>query len=65
MREVVIEGGVDHGIAPGCTAAQAVQILNVAAMRRCPGRSQRLFACIRARQPKHLMTRAKKLDEDG
>ena len=64
VREVVVEGGVDHAIAASRAAAQAVEILDVAPV--CLGAScrERLRPRIRARQSEHLMARVDEFRHD-
>jgi hypothetical protein len=57
LREVVDEGGVDHAIRRRRSAAQALQILQMAAMDLGTRGDQRLGPLFRAGQPQHLMPR--------
>ena len=52
---VVPEGGVDHGIRRGCSAAQAFHVFQIASMRLSAGGFKRLCARIRPRHPEDLV----------
>ena len=55
MGEVMIEGGVDHGIGALSAGAQAVEIFKITAMRLGTCRGQRLRTGIGSCQSQHLM----------
>ena len=65
FREIVVEGGMDHAIRPGCSAAQTVQILDVAAKHLGAAGGERPGARLRTRQAKHLMACSEKFLDDG
>ena len=58
LREVVIEGEVNHAIRHGCTTAQAFEVFKIAAMHLRASLDQRLGARIRARKSDHLVAGA-------
>jgi hypothetical protein len=55
FREVVVEGGVDHGIRLRGAAPQALQIRERPAMNLGARRGERLRALVRASEAKHVM----------
>ena len=65
FREVVVEGGVDHGIRLGGAAPQAVQIRERAAMNLGARRGERLRSLVRAGQAEHLMAGGDQVLDDG
>ena len=65
FREVVDEGGVDHAVRLGRSAAQAFQVFKIAAMHLGAGGDERLGARIRASKTEHLMARVDELLNDG
>jgi hypothetical protein len=56
LREVVVEGGVDHAVRRGRAATQAIKIFERAAMDRSAGGGERLPTDIRAREAEHPMS---------
>ena len=64
-REVVVEGGVDHGVRPRRSGAKAVEILEVAAMRLRTGRRKGLRAGIGSRQAQDLVSGRQQLGYDA
>src|ERR1035441_6588098 len=59
--DVVLEREVDHAIGFDSGTAQAVEVVEGAAMHRCPGRGERSGRGIRASQPDDLMARTDEL----
>ena len=59
------EGGVNHAVRRSRGAAQAFEVLEIAAMHLGAGRGERLGARVRAGEADHLMARADKLLNDG
>ena len=65
FREVVDEGGINHAIRHGRSAAQAFQVLKIAPMDLDAGGDERLGARIGASKTEHLMARANELLNNG
>src|SRR5215467_10129861 len=65
IREIVDEGGVDHAVRCGSSAAQAFKILERTAVHFGARRFERLGGGSRARETEHLMARGEKLANDG
>src|SRR6185437_3584011 len=56
-REVVDEGGVNDAIRHGGAFAEAIEVLEIAALRLCARRGQRFRAVIRAGEAENLVAR--------
>ena len=52
------EGGVDHAIRTGRSAAQALEVFEIAALHFGAGGGEGLGACVGAGEAEHLMPRA-------
>jgi hypothetical protein len=63
--EVVNETGVDHTVGGGCSAAQALEVANIAPMDVSARGLKRSGSCIRAGEAKHLVACPKQLLNDG
>ena len=59
------EGGVDHAVRGGGSAAQAFQVFEIAAMHLGTGGDKRLGAGIRASETEHLMARVDEFLNNG
>ena len=59
------EGGVDHAVRGGGSAAQAIQVFEIAAKRLGASRGKRLCARLRAGEAEHPMARVDELPNDG
>ena len=65
LREVVDEGAVDHAVRLGRAAAQAFEILEIAALNFCARSRKGLGARLRTRKTEHLMARRDQFLDDG
>jgi len=65
LGPVVYEGGVDHAVGRRRAAAQALEILQRAAMNRGACRGQSGRSCVRAGKTEHLMTRNEQFLDNG
>jgi hypothetical protein len=65
VREVVDEGGVDHSIRSGCSAPQALEVVEGTAMhlRSCGG--ERFGCLIGASEADYLMAHVDQLSDDS
>ena len=57
LREVMIEGSVDHAVRGECAALQAVEVFERTALYLCACRDKRRGSCVRARETEHLVPR--------
>ncbi len=65
LREVVVEGAVNHAVRHGCSAAQAFQVFEITSVHLRSGGDKRLGTRIGACKTKHLMARVDQLLNDG
>jgi hypothetical protein len=65
IREVVVEGAVDHAVCFFCAAAQVVGVFKSPVMRFGAGADEGLGSCIRPRQADDLVAGIDEFRDDG